>query len=301
MRIGFIGLGHMGRPMALNLIKAGHAVQVYDRVATACAALVEAGARTASSVAAVVRDSDVVITMVQTGAQVSELCLEEGGIFPSLAPHALYVDCSSIDITTSQHLHQLAQQRGLAMLDAPVSGGVAAAERASLTFMVGGEASYVERAMPVLSALGKKIIHAGAAGSGVAAKICNNMILGVSMIAVSEAFVLADKLGLAPVKLFEICSQASAACWSLTQYCPWPYVLPDVPSSHDYRPGFTAQMMLKDLHLSQDAAASVAANVPLGKHATALYQQFVDGGSGQLDFSAILQLLKNEALVAPRE
>lgn len=295
MQIGFIGLGHMGQPMARRLLQAGHRVIVSDRVTSAIDSLVAEGAIAAAQLADVMRGSDAVFTMVQTGEQVKELCLSPQGIFAELAPGALYLDCSSIDIASSQALHATAQQQGIAMLDAPVSGGVAAAAQGTLTFMVGGTEADYQRALPLLSLLGKKIIYAGPAGSGVAAKICNNMMLGISMIAVSEGFLLADKLGLAPAKLFEISSQASAACWSLTQYCPWPDILPDVPSSHEYTPGFTAQMMLKDLKLSQSAASAAHAHVPLGAHATALYQQLVDSGAAERDFSAILTWLQAQS------
>lgn len=290
--IGFIGLGHMGTPMVKNLLHNRYQVKVFDLNETAMHQLVSAGAIAAKSPADIAQDADVVITMLQSGDQVKKSCLDEQGIFQHLnKPNALYIDCSSIDIQSSRKLHEEAQSRGIAMLDAPVSGGVLAAENAALTFMVGGDSHHVRRAESVLNAMGKKIIHAGLAGCGVAAKICNNMILGVSMIAVCEAFVLADKLGLDAKKLFEISSNASGQCWSLTNYCPWPNILPNVPSSHDYQPGFTAKMMLKDLKLSQDAAAEVHATTPLGKQAMELYQQFVNSNTTEIDFSGIIKML----------
>lgn len=290
--IGFIGLGHMGNPMVKNLLKNNYAVKVFDVSEKSIADLVHVGAITATSPADIAENADVVITMLQTGDQVKHCCLGEQGIFSHLNKQdAIVIDCSSIDIHSSRELHAAAKKTHIAMLDAPVSGGVLAAQNATLTFMVGGDETIYQRATTLLSAMGKKIIYAGADGSGSAAKICNNMILGVSMIAVCEAFVLADQLGLDPQKLFEISSNASGQCWSLTQYCPWPNILPNVPSSHHYQPGFTAKMMLKDLHLSQDAAEKMHATTPLGKHAMDLYQQFVENGNAEVDFSGIIQML----------
>src|SRR3990167_10431014 len=290
--IGFIGLGHMGTPMVKNLLKNNYTVKIFDVNELAAQALVTVGAIAVKSPAEISHDSDAVFTMLQTGDQVKQSCLNEQGIFTHLnKPGAIYIDSSSIDIQSSRELHHQAKSRGIAMLDAPVSGGVAAAAAGSLTFMVGGDEKNFTHAQLLLSAMGKKIIYAGAAGSGAAAKICNNMILGVSMIAVCEAFALADKLGLDAKKLFEISSNASGQCWSLTNYCPSPNILPNVPSNNHYQPGFTAKMMLKDLHLSQDAAASVYATTPLGKHAMDLYQQFVESQHGEIDFSGIIQML----------
>ncbi len=294
--IGFIGLGHMGHPMVDNLLKNKYTVKVFDLVETAVKQSVKSGAAAGKSPGNVAMDADVVITMLQTSDQVKECCLGKSGIFENLNKKgALYIDCSSIDVVGSRELHQEAKSRGIAMLDAPVSGGVAAAEKATLTFMVGGEASAFECGKPILSAMGKKIIHAGSAGTGAAAKICNNMILGISMIAVSEAFVLADKLGLSAEKLFEITSNASGQCWSLTSYCPWPGILPNVPSSNNYQPGFTSHMMLKDLKLSQEAAQHANAYTPLGQHAMKIYQDFVDTNHASVDFSGIIQMLKEKS------
>lgn len=289
--IAFIGLGHMGNPMVQNLLKKNYSVKVFDLSKEAIASLTKVGATGANSIAEVIKDADVIITMLQTGQQVKQVCFDKAGIFAAIKKSALFMDCSSIDVASSREVHDKAKSQGIAMVDAPVSGGVLAAQKATLTFMVGGDAKDFERAQVILSAMGKKIIHAGEGGSGAAAKICNNMVLAISMIGVSEAFVLADKLGLAADKLFEICSNASAQCWSLTNYCPWPGILPDVPSSHDYKPGFTAKMMLKDLNLSQDAADQVHLNTPLGKLATQLYQQFADTGHMDEDFSAIIRML----------
>jgi len=289
--IGFIGLGHMGFPMVKNLLKNNYVVKVYDLNTAAISSLIAVGATAATSPAEIANNADVVLTMLQTGDQVKQSCLGEQGIFAQLKKTALYIDCSSIDIQSSRELHAAAKANHIAMCDAPVSGGVIAAQNATLTFMVGGDENNFTRAQPILNAMGKKIIYAGLAGNGVAAKICNNMILGISMIAVSEAFVLADKLGLAPEKLFEISSNASGQCWSLTNYCPWPNILPNVPSSHGYQPGFSAKMMLKDLRLSQEAATTAQAETPLGKRAMQIYDQFIDNYPGEIDFSGIIQML----------
>ena len=288
--IGFIGLGHMGNPMAKNLLKNNDRVIVFDLSQTAMTDLTACGAVAANSPADAAKEADIIFTMLQTGEQVKQCCLGEKGIFSHLKKEALYIDSSTIDINSTRTLHTAAKQHQIIMLDAPVSGGVLAAKNATLTFMVGGEQKQYERARPLLSTLGGKIIYAGNAGSGVAAKICNNMILGVSMIAVSEAFALANQLGLDPQKLFDISTNASGQCWSLSQYCPWPNILPNVPSSHDYQPGFTAKMMLKDLHLSQEAAALSQVETPLGQQAMALYEKFVASKAEDIDFSAIIKL-----------
>lgn len=294
--IGFIGLGHMGNPMVQNLLKNNYQVKVFDLSTEAIHQLTTLGATGAKTIADVTAETDVVITMLQTGEQVKHVCLTADGVFSSLKKSALFIDCSSIDVASSREIHNNAKSQGISMVDAPVSGGVLAAQKATLTFMVGGENKDVDRAKTILSAMGKKIIHAGQGGSGAAAKICNNMILAISMIGVSEAFILANKLGLSADKLFEICSNASGQCWSLTNYCPWPGILPDVPSSHDYKPGFTAKMMLKDLNLSQTAADSTQCVTPLGKLATKLYQQFVDSNHADDDFSGIIRMLSGDSL-----
>lgn len=290
--IAFIGLGHMGNPMAKNLLSQKYDLKVFDLNADAVQRLIKEGAKTAASLAELVKNADIVITMLQTGEQVKKVCLGDEGIFAHLKKDAIYIDSSSIDVTTSKELHQVATSKNIPMLDAPVSGGVLSAEKAGLTFMVGGKEKTFEQTKLIFSAMGKKIIYAGQGGSGVAAKICNNMILGISMIAVSEAFVLGDELGLAPEKLFEICSNASGQCWSLTNYCPWPGILPNVPASHNYEPGFTANMMLKDLNLSQSAAETASVATPLGELATQLYQKFIQKGSGEKDFSGIINMIR---------
>lgn len=292
--IGFVGLGHMGKPMVLNLLKAGYKLKVYDAIPEAVNALVSAGASAATSIAELAEQVDIVISSVQTGKQVEEICLSSDGLFSNAKSDMLYIDCSSIDITTTQNLHKEAHQMCMNMLDAPVSGGVTAAEAGTLTFMVGGSEQDFTRALPILKTMGKKIVHAGPGGLGQAAKICNNLLLGISMIGVSEAFTLADKLGLDQKKFFEISSNASGQCWSMTSYCPVPGILEHVPSNNHYLPGFMAKMMLKDLRLSQRAAESVDAITPLGSVATELYELYVNEGFGETDFSGIINLIANK-------
>ena len=287
-RIGFIGLGHMGLPMAINLIKAGHEVTGYDLNPQAMDDLLAAGGRAGDSVREIAMTQSVIITMLQTGEQVKAVCLGEQGFYTLPQPNTLlHIDCSSIDVQSAHMLHEKAEQRQIAMLDAPVSGGVRGAQAGTLTLMVGGAQSTLDQAMPYLTVLGKKIIHTGAAGTGQAAKICNNMILGISMIAISEAFVLGEKLGLAAEKLFEVANNASGQCWALSQYAPVPGLIPTAPASHHYEPGFTVSMMLKDLKLSQQSADAVNFHTELGECATKIYQRF-NVGSSALDFSAII-------------
>ncbi len=290
-RIGFVGLGNMGLPMALNLRKAGFAVRGHDLVAAARERAEAAGLETVEELDRAVADAEMVITMLPAGPQVREVYLADGGVLDNAPRGAVLIDCSTIDVETARAVHAAARARGVAMLDAPVSGGVAGAEAASLTFMVGGEAEVFARAEPVLRKMGKAVIHAGAAGTGQAAKICNNMMLGIQMISVCEAFLLAEKLGLAADKLFEISSRSSGQCWSLTSYCPVPGPVPAAPSNRDYRPGFTAAMMLKDLRLAQETAAAVGAATPLGAEACQLYALFAAAGKEGLDFSAIIKMI----------
>ena len=290
-KIGFIGLGHMGNPMVKNLLAAGHKVTVYDMSVEAILSLKQHGAISANNAQAVCKEADVIFTMVQTGEQVSELCLGEEGIFQTIPKNALYIDSSSIDINISRIIHNTAEQANIAMLDAPVSGGVAGAKAATLTIMVGGSDKHFKQAKPYLQNLGQHIIHAGPSGSGQAAKICNNMLLGISMIGVCEAFNLAEKLGLDSKKLFEISSKSSGQCWSMTSYAPVPGLVENSPANNAYQPGFTAKMMLKDLLLSQKAAQSNHTATPLGSAATALYELYVDHGNDMVDFSGIIQFL----------
>ena len=288
--IGFIGLGNMGAPMAANLVKAGHQVTGFDIVTGPAAEFASKGGKAAAS-AAEAAAGDIVITMLPAGAQVRSVYLGESGVLANAHPGALLIDCSTIDVETARAVASAAKEAHFDMLDAPVSGGVAGAEAATLTFMVGGEPAAFARAQPVLTAMGHTIVHAGPAGNGQAAKICNNMILGVSMIAVCEAFALADRLGLSAQTLFEVSSKSSGQCWALTSYCPVPGPVPASPANRDYRPGFTAAMMLKDLRLAQQAAGETATATPLGAAAANLYQLFVDEGTDNLDFSGIYRFI----------
>jgi len=291
-KIGFIGLGHMGSPMAKNLLQQHHQVTVFDLAPQAVADLVAAGAQAAKSLPELAQQAEIIITMLPTGEHVQKVCGGPDGLFAHVAPGTLFIDSSSIAVDSAQDLNQQATKAGLRMVDAPVSGGVAAATAGTLTFMVGGSEENFAHAQPILEAMGKAVIHAGPAGTGQAAKICNNMILGISMIAVSEAFTLGKKLGLDPQKLFDISSKASGQCWSMTSYCPVPGILPNVPANRDYAAGFTSAMMLKDLRLSQAAAQKVNAATPLGAEATALFTLFGNLGHSQLDFSAIIKLIE---------
>jgi 3-hydroxyisobutyrate dehydrogenase len=283
MNITVIGLGNMGGPMALNLLKAGHAVVGFDVVPAALQAHAAAGGQVAASAAEAVARADVVITMLPAGKHVAEVY--SAGILPAAKAGALLIDSSTIDVETARMVAAEANGLGFDMLDAPVSGGVGGAVAGTLTFMVGGSADGFARAQPVLQAMGKTIVHAGGAGAGQAAKICNNMILGISMLAVSEAFVLADRLGLDRQKLFDISSKASGQCWSLTTYCPVPGPVPTSPANRDYAPGFAASLMLKDLQLAQLAAEASGAPTPLGAHAARLYEALADDGQAGRDFS----------------
>jgi 3-hydroxyisobutyrate dehydrogenase len=291
----FIGLGNMGAPMAANLLKSGHEVVGYDVNAAAMKALSEAGGRQAGSADSAAQAAEVVVTMLPAGEHVRKVYLGPGGLIAALKARSgvqpLLIDCSTIDVESARVVAAAAREAGFEMLDAPVSGGVVGATAGTLTFMVGGSDAAFARGEPILRAMGKNIVHSGGSGAGQAAKICNNMILGISMIAVSEAFVLADKLGLERQKLFEVSSTASGQCWSLTNYCPAPGPVPSAPSNRDYEPGFTAALMLKDLKLSQDAAEATGAATPLGAHAAALYQQLVEAGEAGRDFSVVFRWL----------
>jgi 3-hydroxyisobutyrate dehydrogenase len=292
--IAFIGLGHMGLPMVRNLLRAGHQVVGYDVVAAALDAAATAGARAAGSVAEAVAGAECVITMLPEGRHVRAVYLGEDGVIARTGPETLLIDCSTIDVDDARAVNRVAAERGSEVLDAPVSGGVAGAENATLTFMVGGSEQGVARARPLLERMGKAVVHTGPSGNGQAAKICNNMILGISMIGVCEAFVLAERLGLAADKLFEVSSQSSGQCWSLTSYCPVPGPVPSSPANRDYRAGFTAAMMAKDLRLAQDAAQSVDAPTPMGAQARSLYALFANRGHGGLDFSAIIRMIAGD-------
>lgn len=283
MKIGFFGLGNMGAPMAANLAKAGHEVTGYDVAGTAAEGVTSvASAKEAAS------GQDVVITMLPNGKILRDVYDE---IVPYGAKGSLFVDCSTVDVESAQYAHAKAKGNGLASVDAPVSGGISGAAAGTLTFMAGGEDEAFQRAVPLFEIMGQKAVHCGTAGAGQSAKICNNMILGISMIGVCEAFSLADKLGLDRQKMFDVVSTSSGFCWSLNNYCPAPGVGPKSPADNDYRPGFAAELMLKDLMLSQAAAKATNAATPLGAAATAFYQAFVEHGGRGRDFSAVLPRL----------
>ena len=289
--IAFIGLGNMGGPMAANLVKAGEKVTGFDLVEASRNQAKADGAGIADSAVSAVKGADVVITMLPAGKHVLSVWTE---ILPAITKGAL-IDCSTIDVESAVQAHALASEHGVLSVDAPVSGGTGGAKGATLTFMCGGEAKAFAAAKPVLEKMGKKIVHCGGAGAGQAAKICNNMILGVSMIAVSEAFALAEKLGLSHQALFEVASTSSGQCWSLTSYCPVPGPVPTSPANNDYKPGFASALMVKDLTLAQDAAKAAGAATPLGKHAQEIYKAFDAAGHGGVDFSGIIQHVRELA------
>src|SRR6476620_5681939 len=291
-RIGFIGLGNMGLPMAQNLLKAGHAGAGFDLNVDASERLTASGGTRSNAVEEACKDAEVVITMLPAGEHVRDVYLGDGGVLAHVAPATLLIDSSTIDVETTRAVAQAAEGRGLLMVDAPVSGGVAGAEAATLTFMVGGSDEAFGRASPVLENMGKTIVHAGGPGTGQAAQICNNMILGASMIVVSEAFLLAEKLGLDAQRLFDIASKSSGQSWSMTSSCPVPGPVPTSPANRDYQAGFSAAMMLKDLKLAQAAARATRATTPLGAGAAAVYERFVDSEDGSVDFSGIIRYLR---------
>jgi 3-hydroxyisobutyrate dehydrogenase len=291
--IAFIGVGNMGGPMARNLLKAGHTVVAFDVSATVLAPIVNAGAKSAATVREAVGGADVVVTMLPAGQHVRSVYLDNG-ILAHSKSDALLIDSSTIDIDSARAVHAAAATAGVEFLDAPVSGGVGGAEGGTLTFMCGGSESAFARAEPILQKMGKRIVLAGGAGAGQAAKICNNMLLAISMIGTCEAFVLADKLGLDRQKLFDISSTSSGQCWSLTTYCPVPGPVPAAPSNRGYAGGFASGLMLKDLKLAQAAAQSVGATTPLGAEATQLYSLLAAKGHANMDFSGIIRMLSGE-------
>jgi 3-hydroxyisobutyrate dehydrogenase len=293
--IAFVGLGNMGAPMAANLRKAGHTVRGFDLSAPAAEAARAGGVSVAGSLEEAVTGADAVITMLPAGQHVRAVWQTLGGL---VAPGTLLIDCSTIDVESARAVHALAEAAGCPSLDAPVSGGVGGATAATLTFMVGGTEGAFERGAPLLAQMGKRVVPCGGAGSGQAAKICNNMILGVSMIAVAEAFVLAEKLGLSHQALYDVASTASGQCWSLTSYCPVPGPVPASPANHGYKPGFAAALMLKDLRLAQEAALASGVTTPLGAEAAQLYALFDNAGHGGRDFSAIIEMVRGQGAAA---
>jgi 3-hydroxyisobutyrate dehydrogenase len=288
-RIAFIGLGNMGSGMAANLARADHDVQAYDLSQEALARAVKSGCTAAPSAAAALDGAEAVVTMLPAGEHVAQVYDEQ--VFGTAPKTAILIDCSTIDLATARAVEEKARGHGYEMVDAPVSGGIAAADAGTLTFMVGGSETGFERARPVLENMGKTVIHAGDAGAGQAAKICNNMLLGASMIATCESFVLAQKLGLDLKIFFDIASKASGQNWSITSYCPVPGVGPETPADRDYEGGFAAALMLKDLRLAMAAAADADSYTPMGSEAEELYARFVERGGARKDFSAIIKML----------
>ncbi|NDW06187.1 3-hydroxyisobutyrate dehydrogenase [Jiella pacifica] len=283
MKIGFVGLGNMGAPMAKNLVAAGHAVTGFDT-----AGVTVEGVTPAAAMEDAVSGQEVIVTMLPNGAIVRTV---HEAIVAAADPETLIIDCSTIDVESARAVHALAGEKGLMSLDAPVSGGTGGAAAGTLTFMVGGSEAAFAKGRPLFELMGAKAVHCGEAGAGQAAKICNNMILGISMIGVCEAFHLADKLGLDRQAMFDVASTSSGSCWSLNTYCPAPGVGPESPADRDYKPGFAAELMLKDLDLSQTAAEKNGAATELGRHARDVYKAFVEGGGKGRDFSAILEKL----------
>jgi 3-hydroxyisobutyrate dehydrogenase len=284
MKIGFIGLGNMGAPMAANLIKAGHEVTGFD-----VAGVTVEGAANAASAAEAASGQDAVITMLPNGEILRSVYAE---IVPAGTKGSVFIDCSTVDVDSARAAHEMAAANGLLSVDAPVSGGVGGAAAGTLTFMAGGSDEAFSRAAPLFEIMGQKAVHCGAAGAGQSAKICNNMLLGISMIGTCEAFALAEKLGLSAQSLFDVVSTSSGSCWSVNTYCPVPGVGPQSPADNGYKPGFAADLMLKDLKLSQQAAESVSAMTPMGARATELYDKFVAGEGKGRDFSAMIEELK---------
>jgi 3-hydroxyisobutyrate dehydrogenase len=280
----------MGLGMAANLAAKGHAVSAFDLSANALARARTAGCAVAGSATDAAGGAEAVVTMLPAGAHVASVWRE--ALFPHAAPGTLLIDCSTIDVATTRALAAEAQDRGLLAVDAPVSGGIAAAAAGTLTFMVGGTDTGFARARPILEAMGKAVIHAGAAGAGQAAKLANNMLLAASMVATCEAFVLAQKLGLDPKAFYDIASQSSGQCWSMTSYCPVPGVGPISPADRGYEGGFATALMLKDLRLAMEAAAAVGAETPMGSRAAERYEAFAAAGNANLDFSAIIRSLR---------
>jgi 3-hydroxyisobutyrate dehydrogenase len=291
MKVAFIGLGNMGSGMAANLAKAGHEVRAFDLSEEALERAVQHGSKKAKSAADACKGADAVVTMLPAGQHVASVYRES--VLGKAPTSAILMDCSTIDVATARVVEEEAAAQGYAMVDAPVSGGIAAAEAGTLTFMVGGSDQGFSQAREYLEKMGKAVIHAGGPGAGQAAKICNNMLLGATMVATCESFVLAQKLGLDPQTFFDIASKASGQSWSMTSYCPVPGVGPETPADRDYEGGFMAMLMLKDLKLAMEAADAAGAYTPMGGEAAELYQRFVDRGGGHKDFSAIIKMIDN--------
>jgi 3-hydroxyisobutyrate dehydrogenase len=290
-RIAFIGLGNMGGPMAANLVNAGHAVTGFDVVSDLCDAARHLGVAIAASTVNAVADAEIVLTMLPAGSHVVAVWRDA---LPVALPNTLFIDCSTIDVDNARAAHKLAQSAGVRSIDAPVSGGTNGAKAATLTFMCGGDERAFSAAKQVLGAMGKRIVYCGLPGNGQAAKLCNNMILGATMIVTAEAFILAETLGLSPQALFDVASTSSGQSWSLTSYCPVPGPVPNSPANNNYEAGFTAALMLKDLRLAQAAAAASHVATPLGSAAAQIYALYNAAGEGGTDFSGIINLIRGK-------
>ncbi len=290
--IGFIGLGNMGLPMSANLIKAGHTVTAFDIVAANVEAAAKDGVAAAASANAVADGADVVVTMLPAGRHVLQVL--EGGLLEAARPGTLFIDCSTIDVADARKAHDMAATAGMLSLDAPVSGGVGGAQGATLTFMAGGTAEAFAAAQPILEGMGKKMVHCGEGGAGQSAKICNNMILAVTMIGVAEGFCLGEKLGLTHQALFDVVSTATGSCWAVNSYCPVPGPVPASPANNDFKPGFATALMAKDLTLAQNAALDTGASTPMGAEAAHLYRLYLSTGAGDTDFSSIIRFIRGQ-------
>ena len=292
-KIAFIGLGHMGVPMVVNLMAAGHDVVGFDISPLAIKTATDKGIAIAGSAEVAVAKADMVFTMLQSGKQV--LSLYNSGLLQSMRQGTLMIDTSTIDVISARSANELATANGMKALDAPVSGGVSGASAATLTFMVGGSADNFEQAKPVLQAMGRKIVHCGGSGNGQVAKICNNMVLGISMIAISEGFVLSQKLGLSPQSFYDVATSSSAKCWALDTWCPVAGIVPTSPVNNDFKPGFSTYLMYKDLKLAKDCAAAINVDLKLGSMAEVLYKQFIDDYGSEIDCSAIIKQIADNS------
>ncbi|WP_067479419.1 3-hydroxyisobutyrate dehydrogenase [Actinomadura hibisca] len=297
--VAVVGLGNMGGPMATALVRAGHTVHGFDLAPEACQEATEAGVRVTGTLAEAVARAEAVITMLPAGRHVLDCYRGDSGVLVTAAPGTLLIDCSTIDVADARAVHRAAGEAGFTSLDAPVSGGVAGARAAALTFMAGGSPDAFARAEPLLAAMGHRIVHCGPEGAGQTAKICNNMILGASMIAVSEAFVLGERLGLSHQALFDVASAASGRCWALTGNCPVPGPVPGSPANNDYRPGFATALMAKDLRIAANALADTGVNGTLGAHAAALYAALAEGPNAERDFSSIVEDVRKRSRPHP--
>jgi 3-hydroxyisobutyrate dehydrogenase len=292
-RIAFIGLGNMGGPMSINLVKAGHQVRGYDIVAEKTARAAAGGVEAATSNPDAAKDADFVFTMLPTGKEVREVLVDIDKVMDVVGPGTIIVDSSTTDLGATDYIHNEAAKRGLTLIDSPVSGGMAGAEAGTLTFMAGGDAAAIDRAEPVFLAMGKQMVRAGGPSAGQAVKVCNNMLLGISMVGTCEAIALGEAAGVDHQVLFDVISTSTGSCWSMNVNCPMPDMVDTAPANREYTPGFTAKLMLKDLTLSQAAAAKTGAVTPLGEHARSLYEAFCDDRDGEIDFSAMVQMVRD--------